>query len=208
MSNIENNTATAKAERPRIVIKSAIVSVKTPCALCGQETRPAEASLDLYLEGTDSEVCVECGKKYAPEIVEALTTHWKIQNNASAAKESDEVERLRGELEGYFEKLWSLGVYDPAMWLIDYLIGLTGEGESLDCRNRKALAAMATLARREVSELVDRDCVACGATDVTGGTHFFSFRMICRKCWYHLANKWKSEGASWRASRIPADLPF
>src|SRR5215470_7712414 len=72
MSNIENNTATAKAERPRIVIKYAIVSVKTPCALCGQETRAAEASLDLYLEGTDSEVCVECGKKYARGLVEAL----------------------------------------------------------------------------------------------------------------------------------------
>lgn len=121
--------------------------------------------------------------------------------------DADEVARLRAELEGYFEKLWGLGVYDDVMWVMDYLIGATCEKHV--CRDRKTLAAMAAVAKREVSELVDRDCVACGAEDVSGGTHFFSFRMICRKCWHHLAKKWKSEGATWRPSRRQSEaIPF
>jgi hypothetical protein len=42
-----------------------------PCAICGKPT-VAECGPELFLAGTTALVCYACGRKYAPELVDAL----------------------------------------------------------------------------------------------------------------------------------------
>jgi hypothetical protein len=211
-----NNSGAAKAERPSIIIKRTRDSVKTPCAICGQETRASEASLDLYLEGTEDDVCVECGRKYAPEMLEAVTAYWKIQNANAAQRPSKitedgaERERLREELEHYFGKLWDIGLYNDVMWLIDGVMGFTGESPGCRDLDLKALRGLSKVARREVREFVEGACFLCDAPFAPGGRQAGPgyFGHVCRDCWRKVAKEWRDRGASWRPSSCPSDLPF
>jgi hypothetical protein len=58
----------------RLEIKLNNAAVNDPCALCGERTDP-ELGPELFLGGTWSLVCYECGAEHAPELVECLIHH-------------------------------------------------------------------------------------------------------------------------------------
>ena len=51
-----------------IVIKLNNAATNDPCAICGKRTDP-QVGPELFLEGTWSPVCHECGMKYAQPLV-------------------------------------------------------------------------------------------------------------------------------------------
>lgn len=54
-------------DTPRLVIKSNNTATNDPCALCGQRTAP-DIGPELFLDGTWSLVCYDCGMKYDPQL--------------------------------------------------------------------------------------------------------------------------------------------
>ncbi len=86
MSNLESNAA-AKAEHPRIVIKINTAATDDPCAVCGgYRWTAAPPCLDLFVEGADREVCMDCGERYAPELALAVNMAWNPLPEYAAAR--------------------------------------------------------------------------------------------------------------------------
>jgi hypothetical protein len=56
---------------PSIVIKYNNTTVTGPCGVCDEPYRP-EIGRQLFLEGTQIPVCLPCGERFAPELVDAL----------------------------------------------------------------------------------------------------------------------------------------
>ena len=54
-----------------IVIKLNNAATNDPCAICGERTDP-QVGPELFLEGTWSPVCHECGREHAPELTVCL----------------------------------------------------------------------------------------------------------------------------------------
>lgn len=54
-----------------LAIKDNNCASNDPCALCGKRTEPS-CGPELFLEGTWSLVCHECGEKHAPGLVKLL----------------------------------------------------------------------------------------------------------------------------------------
>lgn len=50
-----------------------------PCAVCGTTTR-TEFGPDLFLDGTEQIVCLECGRDHVPQLVELLELGKKAVN--------------------------------------------------------------------------------------------------------------------------------
>jgi len=59
---------------PALAIKLNYRATNDPCAVC-EEWTDSECGPELFLEGTDGLVCYECGRKYAPELVDILWEH-------------------------------------------------------------------------------------------------------------------------------------
>lgn len=54
----------------RICLKFSNAGIRNDCGICGC-FNCTEIGLELFVEGTWQAVCDECGKRYAPELIEA-----------------------------------------------------------------------------------------------------------------------------------------
>lgn len=58
------------ADDKRLAIKLNNIITNDPCAICGARTDPN--GIDLFLADTWELVCMECGRKHAPELTAFL----------------------------------------------------------------------------------------------------------------------------------------
>jgi ribosome-binding protein aMBF1 (putative translation factor) len=65
---IKNEWDKRRIIKHNICVKHNNTATNDPCAICGQRTDPYWGA-ELFLEGTWSLVCTDCGLKYAPELV-------------------------------------------------------------------------------------------------------------------------------------------
>jgi len=56
---------------PVLAIQLNNCTTNDTCAICGERTDP-ECGPELFVAGTTALVCYECGRKYEPELVDAL----------------------------------------------------------------------------------------------------------------------------------------
>jgi len=56
---------------PSLVIKPNNCASNDPCGICGGRTDP-HGGYDVFLEGTQELVCIQCTRKYAPEMLGAV----------------------------------------------------------------------------------------------------------------------------------------
>jgi hypothetical protein len=59
---------------PALAIQLINCATNDRCAICGARTDP-ECGPELFVAGTESLVCYECGRKYEPELVDTLVAY-------------------------------------------------------------------------------------------------------------------------------------
>ncbi len=79
-------------DRTEFAIKYNNCTVHEPCAICGEDIHPGVGP-QLFKKDTWASVCLGCGRKYAPELVEALIKYWNLSEydtwNPKKQAESD-----------------------------------------------------------------------------------------------------------------------
>ncbi len=64
-------------DKTMFAIKMNNCAVHEPCAVCGEDIHPGVGPQLFEKDSWDS-VCLDCGRKYAPELVEALIKYWNM----------------------------------------------------------------------------------------------------------------------------------
>jgi hypothetical protein len=72
------------ADDKRLAIKLNNAITNDPCAICGARTDPT--GIDLFLADTWELVCIECGRKHAPELAALLDLASAADSFAAMAK--------------------------------------------------------------------------------------------------------------------------
>ena len=99
------------------------VATNDPCAICGQRTDP-DISPELFAAGTYSLVCYDCGMKYAPDVMQELSTlkyEWARTQYGQYVTGDEKDEMLRNSnhtVEWYLAGKPSDPNWQPA-WLTD-----------------------------------------------------------------------------------------
>ena len=62
-----------------IKYKNQPLTTHVPCAVCGVDIFPRE-NPNLFKNGTWDCVCLDCGRKYAPELADMLAQYWKAKD--------------------------------------------------------------------------------------------------------------------------------
>jgi len=60
-----------RKQEAKLVIRDDSAGGLVRCAICGEETR-SRLGLELFREGTQQRVCWGCGRRLAPNLVDAL----------------------------------------------------------------------------------------------------------------------------------------
>lgn len=68
---LDRDATRAETDAPALSIKWNNTATNDPCAICGARTDPALGP-ELFLSDSWSLVCWDCGRKYAPELVQSL----------------------------------------------------------------------------------------------------------------------------------------
>jgi hypothetical protein len=75
----------AAKEHSALEIHHSTTAIHDLCAICGDRTN-SECGSELFMAGTESPVCYECGAKYEPSLVQVLLAYQQARTECGTGQ--------------------------------------------------------------------------------------------------------------------------